>query len=158
MEKLLLPATHERVKFFKALQDHKARSQTGLYLLEGARLVRDAMLSAAPIALLMVRAGDEGKYRDVIEYAGFCGRRPGVGARLLYQDATRRLRCGADAKGSAPCVRPVYPGAGSCQGSGQYGYHLKDGPGIWRFLRSFKRGMLRSLCPQMRAQRHGRAF
>ena len=68
MEKLLQPATHERVKFFKALQDHKVRSQTGLYLLEGARLVRDAMLSAAPIALLMVRAGDEGKYRDVIEY------------------------------------------------------------------------------------------
>ncbi|MFR7473525.1 MAG: hypothetical protein ACLUVV_02120 [Christensenellales bacterium] len=79
MERLLQPATHERVKFFKALQDHKARSQTGLYLLEGARLVRDAMLSAAPIALLMVRVGNEGKYRDVIEYvqlsAGrFCGR------------------------------------------------------------------------------------
>ena len=73
MEKLLLPATHERVKFFKALQDHKARSQTGLYLLEGARLVRDAMLSAAPIALLMVRAGDEGKYRDVIEYVQLSG-------------------------------------------------------------------------------------
>ena len=104
MEKLLLPATHERVKFFKALQDHKARSQTGLYLLEGARLVRDAMLSAAPIALLMVRAGDEGKYRTSLSTSSFpAGRflRATTGrwsAPQLYQDATRRLRCGADAK------------------------------------------------------------
>ena len=79
MERLLQPATHERVKFFKALQDHKARSQTGLYLLEGARLVRDAMLSAAPIALLMVRVGNEGKYRDVIEYVQLSGGQGFVG-------------------------------------------------------------------------------
>ena len=74
MENDLQPATHERVKFFKALQEHKNRSQTGLYLLEGARLVRDAMLSAAAIALLMVRAEDEAvsyTHLDVYKRQGF---------------------------------------------------------------------------------------
>ena len=73
MENRIQPATHERVKFFKSLQDHKTRVQTGLYLLEGARLVRDAMLSAAPIALLMVRGGEEAKYKDIIEYVLLSG-------------------------------------------------------------------------------------
>ncbi|MFR4008300.1 MAG: TrmH family RNA methyltransferase [Christensenellales bacterium] len=62
------PITHERVKFFKSLQERKTRDSEGLYLLEGARLVRDAMLAGAHLPLLLVRREEEEKYREIIAY------------------------------------------------------------------------------------------
>ena len=62
------PITHERVKFFKSLQERKTRDSEGLYLLEGARLVRDAMLAGARLPLLLVRREEEEKYREIIAY------------------------------------------------------------------------------------------
>lgn len=62
------PITHERVKFFKSLQERKTRDSEGLYLLEGARLVRDAMLAGAYLPILLVRREEEEKYQEIIAY------------------------------------------------------------------------------------------
>lgn len=87
MNQVWEPATRERVKFFKSLQEHKTRQETGLYLLEGARLVRDAMLSGAAIAILLVRQEETDRYQDVIEYVQLSGGQVLVGDERALERA-----------------------------------------------------------------------
>lgn len=49
-EKFMISSrTNERIKAVRALQQHKERERTGLHLIEGDKLVRDAALSGAEI-------------------------------------------------------------------------------------------------------------
>ena len=85
------PVTHERVKFLKSLQDRKTRESEGLYLLEGARLVRDAMLAGAHLPLLLVRREEEEKYREIIAYVLAGGGQAYLG-RDAFASGLRRVR------------------------------------------------------------------
>ena len=52
--------SNERVKHARALQDAKARKETGLHLIEGDKLVSDAIASGARVRTVFMREGAKG--------------------------------------------------------------------------------------------------
>lgn len=54
---IITSRSNERVKAARALQDAKARRETGLHLIEGDKLVRDAFASGARITTVFAREG-----------------------------------------------------------------------------------------------------
>ena len=56
---IITSRTNESIKAVKALQMHKEREKTGLHLIEGDKLVRDAVLSGAKLVTVYAMEGTE---------------------------------------------------------------------------------------------------
>lgn len=131
MNRTVEPCTHERVKFFRSLHDAKTRRQTGLYLLEGARLVRDAMYAAAPLALLLVRVDEADKYRDVVDYVLLSG------GQVFYGDARALERACSTKTPQGVCAAALIPAPARVGGRYLLALdHLKDPGNMGTILRT----------------------
>ncbi len=70
---MLIPVTNAQIRLFQTIQTNKGRQETGLYLLEGARLIRDGMRYSTAMPYLLIRKDMVDAYRDVIQYVQLSG-------------------------------------------------------------------------------------
>lgn len=64
---------NETTRLFRSLTTAQGRQQNGLYLIEGQRLLHEAMLSRAPITVLAVQEDRQQEHHDLIRYAEMIG-------------------------------------------------------------------------------------
>lgn len=64
---------NETTRLFKSLTSAQGRRQSGQYLIEGHRLLHEAMLACAPITVLAVREDRQEQSRELIRYARLIG-------------------------------------------------------------------------------------
>jgi TrmH family RNA methyltransferase len=69
--------TRARIARYRSLSRPKARREEGLYLIEGRRLVGEAVRSGAPVAEVLVTARFEGDHADLVREAA------GIGAEVV---------------------------------------------------------------------------